>query len=86
MQAGLGIDRHSAPERFACGDHSAAGIAALRDDEWIVCQAVLGKDVHEVYANTRVSVAVERQSAEYMLSQVYAVPEVGVQLTGVIGA
>ena len=43
------------------------------------------QDLHEVYANTRVSLADTRQSVEYMPTQVHAVPEVGDQLTGVIG-
>ena len=60
-------------------------LAARREDEWIVWQAVLGKDLHEVYANARVLLAVETQSAPYMLRQAIAAREVSVQLTGVVG-
>ena len=50
-----------------------------------MCQAVLGNGLREVLSNTRAQLAVDRQSAEFMLSQVIAAPEVGGQLTGVIG-
>ena len=36
-------------------------IAARKEDERIVCQAVLGKDLHEVFTNKRVQLAVDRQ-------------------------
>lgn len=39
-------------------------LAAWREDEWIVCQAVFGMDLPEMYSNARVHFAVNRQSAE----------------------
>ena len=44
-------------------------IAARQEDDWIVCQTVLGKDLHEVFSNARVQLAVDRQSAVLMMRQ-----------------
>ena len=42
-------------------------IAAKQEDEWIVCRAILGKDLHDVYSNARTQLAINRQSAEYLM-------------------
>ena len=62
-------------------------IAARKEDEWIVCQAVLGKDLHEVFTNKRVQLAVDRQCAEYDMAQarVIAHPGVGDPSAGLPG-
>ena len=35
-------------------------------DSYIVCQAILGKDLHEVYSQSRIRLAVDRQSVEHL--------------------
>ena len=69
-------------------DGDMADISAIEErrvDEKIVSQAILGKDLHDVYSNARVRLAIERQSAEHMMKLESAAPEVGGQLAGVIG-
>ena len=69
-------------------DGDMADVSAIKEskvDEKIVSQAILGRDLYDVYSNARVQLAIERQSADHMMKLVNAVPEVGDQLTGVIG-
>jgi hypothetical protein len=62
-------------------------LAAGKEDELIVCQAVLGKDLHEVFSNKRAQLAIYRQSAEYTMAQarVIAHPGVGDPSAGLPG-
>ena len=57
---------------------------ACLEDERIVCMAAMGKNLHDIYSNERITLAVNRQSAELLTSAlsartlVNAVPEAGV--------
>ena len=73
---------------------TAAEISALSarlEDKRIVCMAVMGKNLHDVYSNERIKMAVNRQSAKMLMGAaaaqplVNAVPEAGALLTGAIG-
>ena len=76
------------------GDMTAADISALnarrrrRED---CLHGGHGKNLHEIYSNERITLAVDRQSAELLMSVlsaqtlVNAAPEAGVSLTGAIG-
>ena len=44
-----------------------------KEDEYIVGQAVLGKNLHDVYSHLRIEMAINRQSAEYMSKQLSSV-------------
>ena len=44
-----------------------------RTDEMIVSQAILGKNLHDVYSNERIILAVNRQSVENMNAQMASV-------------
>ena len=44
-----------------------------RTDEMIVSQAILGKNLHDVYSNKRIILAVNRQSVENMNAQMASV-------------
>ena len=41
-------------------------MAARREGEDIICRALLGKSLHEVYSNQRIDLAVERHTVELM--------------------
>ena len=48
-------------------------ISERRTDEMIVSKALLGKKLHDVYSNERISLAVNRQSVENMNAQMASV-------------
>ena len=49
-----------------------------KEDEYIIGQAVLGKNLHDVYSHLRIEMAINRQSAEYMTKQLSSVDVVEV--------
>ena len=66
-------------DNAAMGEHGLSAVEARRADERIVCQAILGENLHDVYSNERIALAINRQSAEYMMSQgVPAMPSPGI--------
>ena len=92
------IDHESDEENAAMSTEDLSAINARMEDERIVCMAVLGKDLHDMFSNKRVSLAIERQSAEHLMSTlaaasgstsshalVNAAPEAGALLAGAIG-
>ena len=92
------IDHESDEENAAMSTEDLSAINARMEDERIVCMAVLGKDLHDIFSNERVSLAIERQSAEHLMSTlaaasgstsshalVSAAPEAGALLAGAIG-
>ena len=66
-------------------------LSARLEDERSVCMVVMGKNLHDIYSNERIKMAVSRQSATMLMdaaasqSLVNAVPEAGALLTGPIG-
>ena len=92
------IDHESDEDNAAMNTEDLSAINAKLEDERIVCMAVLGKDLHDIFSNERVALAIERQSAEHLMNTlaaasestsshalVKAVPEDGALLTGAIG-
>ena len=67
-------DEEPDTKKVICGDLTDEdldidSLRARREDEEIVCKAVLGRDLHDVYSNKRIQVAVNRQVAEMMTGQ-----------------
>ena len=50
-----------------------AAVQARREDEEIICKAILGKSLHEIYSNNRIKLAVDRQSVECLNKQMLGV-------------
>ena len=59
------------------GEMSLDAIEARNVDERIVCQAILGKNLHDVYSNKRIELAIKRESAKRLMQEN---PEAGVEL------
>ena len=61
------------------GEMSLDAIKARNVDERIVCQSILGKNLHDVYSNKWIELAIKRESAKRLMQES---PEVGDKLTG----
>ena len=48
-------------------------VSLVTEDEDIVCRAILGKNLHDIYSSERIKLAVERQSMEHIKEQVMRV-------------
>ena len=48
-------------------------VRARKEDEEILCKAILGKSIHETYSNDRIKLAVDRQSVECLNKQMLGV-------------
>ena len=56
-------DGEDVVDQMECVDSlSPSEIQARKEDEEILCKAILGKDLHEVYSGERIKLAVDRQS------------------------
>ena len=62
------IIRDEPSDEEVLGDDNSMDLIARREDKHIVAQAILGRSLHEVYSNTRIKLAIDRQSAEHMMS------------------
>ena len=48
-------------------------MSARKKDEEIVCQAILGKNLHDIYSVSRIKLAVDRQTMESLKGQMSGV-------------
>ena len=56
-----------------------------KEDERIISRAVLGQNLHDLFSNSRIEMAIHRQSVDYLVRTQDASPEDGDLLTGAIG-
>ena len=73
------VDHESNDENVPMSVADLNALNVRREDERIVCLAVTGKNLHDVFSNERITLAVNRQSAEHLMSalsdpSIFAVP------------